>query len=182
MRLMAFGNTPTRSLTHLGTNSGLNPAATLTRVAGADQLCFGNANPYGLTEAMKAVHRGDNAQLETILTNRPEQVSKTDVKGQNLLAHAMNHNNMEGLKIIIRVARSSGVDVPGMLNTMDEEFYTPLAWAVESGKKDIVALFLENGAHAFVPEAGLNSPDKLAELNGWPEIAALLKGTPHRSE
>jgi ankyrin repeat protein len=120
---------------------------------------------------------GFNYQNEILsdLFNKGADPQAKDNRKQSLLALLMAVQNYEGLLITLDTMNARGIALDKALNEMDEDGYTPLAWAVEQQDFPAAKILLEHGAKPDVPEAGATSPLQLADHLESAQMLRLLK-------
>lgn len=61
------------------------------------------------------------------------------------------------------------------INSTDEDGWTPLMWAITNNKKEVIQLFLDNGAHVNIHSKMNTTPLSIALMRLNNDIIELLK-------
>nr|XP_022914006.1 ankyrin repeat domain-containing protein 12 [Onthophagus taurus] len=100
------------------------------------------ASPKGVTTLMYACQQGDVEKVRRILRVQPETISKVDRSGKTALHYCCTSDN----KCAAQAADLLVMAAPDLLDSRDEDGFTPLHLAVIAGNMPLVTFLLANNA------------------------------------
>lgn len=108
--------------------------------------------------------------LACFLTRRPELLNATDDFGNTMLHYIAVRGSREALNVLMVRGKSRELSI----NALNHEQLSPLFFACETGRCDIVCVLLTLRADITLPNANGITPTQIALLNGHIEIAKTL--------
>jgi ankyrin repeat protein len=105
-------------------------------------------------------------QLARALVKKGVSINARSADGSTALLLAVNRNFPDAVRFLVAM----GADP----NITDRRGWTPLLSAADEGQREVVELLLAKGADTKATRENLDAA-ALAERNGYPEIAAILR-------
>jgi len=149
---------------HVAASAGHTDILSLLIEHGADVNSRGADNYTPLHQASR------NGRLEAgqFLLNHGADIDARSEFNRPALLYASNDGHVDFVRMLLDRGAMA------MIDTRDNDDWTPLHYAAISGRTEVVRLLLERGADAHVSDEDGNTPFELGSQNGYHEIVKLL--------